>query len=69
LQLLRSLWPLLMPGGMLLFATCSILPKDNEHVVALILGECQARLLDERRILPGDDDMDGFYYARLAKDF
>ena len=65
LQLLRALWPLLEPTGMLLYATCSILPEENAQVPGLFATECATRLLDHRQILPGDHDMDGFYYARL----
>ncbi|HKH20382.1 MAG TPA: 16S rRNA (cytosine(967)-C(5))-methyltransferase, partial [Gammaproteobacteria bacterium] len=61
-----ALWPLLERGGMLLYATCSILPEENAHVIRLFTGECKARLIDQRYILPGDADMDGFYYAQLA---
>ncbi|MFV2061212.1 MAG: 16S rRNA (cytosine(967)-C(5))-methyltransferase, partial [Gammaproteobacteria bacterium] len=32
-QILQSLWPLLKPGGMLLYCTCSILPIENTEVI------------------------------------
>ncbi len=32
-QILHSLWPLLKPGGMLLYCTCSILPIENTEVI------------------------------------
>ncbi|MEO0575776.1 MAG: 16S rRNA (cytosine(967)-C(5))-methyltransferase RsmB [Pseudomonadota bacterium] len=32
-QLLQSLWPLLAPGGCLLFATCSVLRAENHAVI------------------------------------
>jgi 16S rRNA (cytosine967-C5)-methyltransferase len=68
LQLLRALWPLLDPEGMLLYATCSILPTENAQPIELFTSACAAaQLLDQRQILPGDADMDGFYYARLAR--
>ena len=78
-QILESLWPLLKPGGKLLYATCSILAVENENqmtaflarhpdatedVFALSAG--QARVTG-RQILPGEAGMDGFYYARLRK--
>lgn len=77
--LLGSLWPLLRPGGMLLYATCSVLPQENEQVVErFVAGHTDAEL-DRfeadwghsrpagRQILPGESDMDGFFYARLKK--
>ncbi len=67
LRLLRALWPLLDDEGMLLYATCSILPEENAQVIAAFMREYSARLIDTRIILPGDADRDGFYYALLGK--
>ncbi|PJK06424.1 16S rRNA (cytosine(967)-C(5))-methyltransferase [Lysobacteraceae bacterium NML71-0210] len=78
-QLLDTLWPLLAPGGVLLYATCSILSVENAGQIAAFLARTtDARLLplDARfghdtgyghQRLPGEDDMDGFFYARLEK--
>jgi 16S rRNA (cytosine967-C5)-methyltransferase len=37
-ELLEALWPLLRPGGRLLYATCSILHEENQAVVAGFLA-------------------------------
>jgi 16S rRNA (cytosine967-C5)-methyltransferase len=37
-QLLESLWPLLKPGGRILYATCSLLQQENAGVVSGFLG-------------------------------
>ncbi|MDI9238368.1 16S rRNA (cytosine(967)-C(5))-methyltransferase RsmB [Lysobacter sp. LF1] len=78
-QLLDALWPTLAPGGVLLYATCSILRAENEAQIAAFLTrtpDAVAEPLDERlgRIagagrqrLPGEQGADGFYYARLRK--
>ena len=78
-QLLDALWPLLRPGGRLVYATCSVLREENEAQVAAFLGrhaDARAAALPERfghacgagrQRLPGEDGMDGFFYARLEK--
>lgn len=78
-HLLESLWPLLAPGGRLLYATCSILRCENENVVAAFLdthGDAQAMPFaletghatgTGRQILPGEGGLDGMYYAAIAK--
>ncbi|HET6912079.1 MAG TPA: 16S rRNA (cytosine(967)-C(5))-methyltransferase RsmB [Rhodanobacteraceae bacterium] len=77
--LLDALWPLLQPGGRLLYATCSILRAENEHVIADFLGaRADARELPIElpaghaagagwQILPGDGGLDGMYYAAIGK--
>jgi 16S rRNA (cytosine967-C5)-methyltransferase len=76
-RLLQALWPLLAPGGVLLYATCSVLKAENEAQIAAFLtkspdaGELQIEAEwgearpHGRQIFPGDSD--GFFYARLEK--
>jgi 16S rRNA (cytosine967-C5)-methyltransferase len=78
-QLLRALWSCLKPGGLLLYATCSILPKENEAQVAGFVAEtadAQPQPLDVpwglpleigRQLFPSPGGHDGFYYALLRK--
>ena len=78
-RLLDATWPLLRPGGTLLYATCSILPEENSRQIEAFLGrtpDARAAPLDAgfghaagpgRQRLPGEDGMDGFFYARLQK--
>lgn len=78
-KLLSQLWPLLAPGGMLLYATCSVLQDENSFQIREFLADhsdaeevpLQAEWGHEtvhgRQILPGEGEMDGFYYARLRK--
>jgi 16S rRNA (cytosine967-C5)-methyltransferase len=78
-RLLRALWPTLVPGGTLLYATCSILRAENDAQVAASLArnaDAALQPLDARfgrdtgngsQRLPGEDGMDGFFYARLFK--
>lgn len=79
LTILSALWPTLKPGGQLLYATCSVLPAENERVIA---GFCQQQSDAEhqpiaadwgitrpygRQLLPQPESHDGFYYALLRK--
>lgn len=78
-QLLAALWPLLVPGGKLVYATCSVLPEENERVLAdFVAAQPDAQPLSlaqewgvqqryGRYILTGDAGMDGFYYGCLLK--
>lgn len=78
-QLLKSLWSLLKPGGILLYATCSVMPKENTRVIEAFIARQQDAICDElmvewglsqpcgRQLLPQLDGHDGFYYARLRK--
>ena len=78
-QMLDALWPLLRPGGRLLYATCSVLKVENQEQVAAFLQrtpDARAASLDERygrasgsgrQRLPGEDGMDGFFYALLVR--
>ncbi len=78
-RILESVWPLLRSGGMLLYATCSILPQENSDQIDRFLkdhSDAQERVISAdwgravnhgRQILPGDREMDGFYYACVEK--
>lgn len=78
-ELLSSLWPLLKSGGKLLYATCSILASENDQQIGEFLNNRTNARVDVintawgmatqygRQILPGQNNMDGFYYACLQK--
>ncbi|HEU0277101.1 MAG TPA: 16S rRNA (cytosine(967)-C(5))-methyltransferase RsmB [Rhodanobacteraceae bacterium] len=78
-HLLGALWPLLAPGGRLVYATCSVLRDENEHVVqAFLAAEPAARTIAFTlpvgraagagwQILPGEGGLDGMFYTVLAK--
>lgn len=77
--ILDAIWPLLAPGGMLLYCTCSVLKVENSGQLANFL----ARHVDAeevtitaawghgcthgRQIFPGENQMDGFYFACVRK--
>jgi len=78
-KLLRQLWPLLEAGGILLYATCSVLKAENSEQIEEFVEQHQDVALVEtdvkwgrnlhygQQILPGDQEMDGFFYASLRK--
>lgn len=75
-DILKNIWSLLKPGGTLLYATCSVLPEENsQQVQCFIENNADAELIAITndasdigwQILPNDDSMDGFYYAKLIK--
>lgn len=77
-RILDALWGKLKQGGTLLYATCSVLPEENrEQIRAFLVDTPNARLVPlhaedtpacpGRQFLPGEAEMDGFYYAKLIK--
>ncbi|WP_455209975.1 16S rRNA (cytosine(967)-C(5))-methyltransferase RsmB [Kaarinaea lacus] len=78
-QILDAVWPLLKPGGMLLYATCSVLPQENEAqingFVERNLNACYQSIDASwghprpigRQVFPGENYMDGFFYACITK--
>ncbi|MBS0214817.1 MAG: 16S rRNA (cytosine(967)-C(5))-methyltransferase RsmB [Proteobacteria bacterium] len=78
-RMLDALWPTLAPGGTLVYATCSILREENDRQVEAFLQRTTDARLDPldasfgrdtgcgHQRLPGEDGMDGFFYARLRK--
>lgn len=81
--LLAALWPLLRRGGRLLYATCSVLPEENQQRVgAFLAARADARELALTlpagigealpcapgvQLLPTADGGDGFYFALLER--
>jgi len=68
-QLIDALWRTVGVDGVLLYATCSILKRENEAQVEQFLERTpDAKMLEDwHQILPGQNDMDGFFYAPLKK--
>ncbi|UXI67815.1 16S rRNA (cytosine(967)-C(5))-methyltransferase RsmB [Tahibacter amnicola] len=79
-RLLEALWPLLAPDGRLVYATCSILRAENADQVDTFLARHPDAVAETvipewfgrasgagRQNLPGENGMDGFFYAVLRK--
>ena len=79
-DLLEALWPLLATGGRLVYATCSVIPEENEQQLAhFVSNHSNASTPNTEtytwghntghgwQILPGENNMDGFFYGVLMK--
>lgn len=78
-ELLEMGWSMLAPGGMLVYSTCSVLPKENHEQIETFIGshpDVREKSIEHgwgikcshgRQILPGESLMDGFYYACLLR--
>lgn len=78
-RILRQLWQTLKPGGRLLYATCSVCQRENsEQIESFLQSEQTASTLAVTlpygrragagwQVLPGEGQMDGFFYAMLQK--
>ena len=65
--ILRDYSDIVKPGGFMVYATCSILPSENEEQVKWFLEKCDAfKLLEEKRLWPSEG-FDGFYMALLER--
>lgn len=71
-RILDALWPVLAPGGKLLYVTCSVFPEENGTVVDAFVARTPGVA---RAVLPGSApaqwlpsaEHDGFYFALLEK--
>lgn len=78
-RMLDAIWPLIKPGGMLVYATCSVLPEENASQVEQFLARTADAVEDTPRdacsvvttvgcqLLPQPGGHDGFFFARLRK--
>lgn len=78
-KMLNALWKTLKPGGKLIYSTCSVFRDENDRQISQFLSE-QHQAVENKielpvghampsgwQILPGEDNLDGFYYASLSK--
>ncbi len=67
-KILSTYSRMLKPGGRMVYATCSILPSENERQVEGFLEEQKNfRLLSSRHLFPSEHGTDGFFMALLER--
>ena len=61
---------ILKPGGKMVYATCSVLPSENQEQIAKFIASKEGRqfkLIKEKKIFAHKSGYDGFYMALLEK--
>ncbi|MCW9037827.1 methyltransferase domain-containing protein [Altibacter sp.] len=69
-EILDSYSRMVKPGGELLYATCSILPSENDAQIKAFLKRDEGKdfsLVKDKKIWPSESGFDGFYMALLKK--
>jgi 16S rRNA (cytosine967-C5)-methyltransferase len=68
LELLGRAAPLVKPGGVLVYSTCSLEPEENTQVTQEFLASrSDFQLETERELFPPTDGVDGAYAARMKR--
>jgi 16S rRNA (cytosine967-C5)-methyltransferase len=69
-EVLENYSKIVKPGGKLVYATCSILPSENQEQIKRFLtteiGK-QFQFIEDRKILASESGFDGFYMALLER--
>ena len=74
-EIIEAIWPHLKSGGVMVYATCSVLPEENAQQMREFLARHpEAQLVTTgdqenpgQQHLPHAQDGDGFFYAKLIK--
>ena len=69
-ELLDSYSRMVKPGGQMVYATCSILPSENEHQIKAFLKRESGKdfkMVKDEKVSPNESGFDGFYMALLQK--
>jgi 16S rRNA (cytosine967-C5)-methyltransferase len=69
-NLLRDYSSMVKPGGKLIYATCSILPSENENQIKTFLDSKEGQVFtleNQKTLLPNDFGYDGFFMAKLKR--
>jgi 16S rRNA (cytosine967-C5)-methyltransferase len=70
-EVLENYSKIVKPGGKLVYATCSVLPSENENQVKRFLKETEIgkefTFVQDRKILASESGFDGFYMALMER--
>lgn len=67
-EIISTYSQMLKPGGIMVYATCSILPDENQNQVEQFLNKSKGafEFIEDRKVLPSEG-FDGFYMAAIRK--
>ena len=69
-EVLENYSKIVKPGGKLVYATCSVLPSENqeqiEHFLTTEIGK-EFTFVQDRKVLAHESGFDGFYMALLER--
>ncbi|MCL6260629.1 class I SAM-dependent methyltransferase [Aquiflexum sp. TKW24L] len=69
-EILQNYAGMVKPGGLLVYATCSILPTENQMQVEKFLASENGKnfeLVEDQKVLAQDSGYDGFYIAKMKR--
>ena len=78
-KLITTLWETLVPGGLMLYASCSVFSQENSRIVERFLKQTEnAKIMPIEakwghntgfgtQLFPSKNSHDGFFYARIQK--
>jgi 16S rRNA (cytosine967-C5)-methyltransferase len=69
-EIIRSYSKIVKPGGKMVYATCSILPQENNDQIKSFLASEEGKdfsIAKEKKIYASKSGFDGFYMALLEK--
>jgi 16S rRNA (cytosine967-C5)-methyltransferase len=69
-DILQNYASMVKPGGLLVYATCSILPTENEMQVEKFLASENGKnfeLVEDQKVLAQESGYDGFYIAKIKR--
>ncbi|MEI6865127.1 methyltransferase domain-containing protein [Flavicella sp.] len=67
-EIIKNYSKLVKKGGKLVYATCSVLPSENQNQVEKFLeSNSEFKLIRHKTILPSESGFDGFYMALLER--
>lgn len=67
-EIIQNYSKLVKKGGKLVYATCSVLPSENEKQVEKFLEtNSEFKLIKDNKVLPSESGFDGFYMALLER--